>query len=430
MAFVVLTTESFDIPAGSGQYTHSFVLPVDVPAGWSYLVVASAEGAERTNFSLTDSDGNTELHGRIVNIPATLVAGVDNIYVNFDKLFITRSCVASVLMFENDSGQIGGGDTQDYNTASSGAYPNPSPPYETIPLSLSIGSTNGTFYGFLAAVRHFNQPSTADFIIDTVISSGWTELVPVTRYGKSALTIYYKELVSTGATTPFAANAKDYDYGGGFGGSYLGRFTLSRTQLVPVVTNKAVDMARHPLTKELFVVECVTDNGLLRIHRMSTAEDGTIAETVTIDAGTCYCPQIRIFPNGDIYVTYSKGGQWYMVVSSNTGRSFGVATSVSTDGKFGTFDFGLLQPSTIPVTVEYLDSTDSWYLRVGGYDSGGALTFSARVLVTADAEETVGALRQRPDGIWEFLYRIKSTGVLSIKRCENLNPTTGAGTWA
>jgi hypothetical protein len=104
-------------------------------------------------------------------------------------------------------------------------------------------------------------------------------------------------------------------------------------------------------------------------------------------------------------------------------------TDIASGYELSTYDWGnFLHARRLPVVMLYDEDLEAWYVSVGLVDLAGVFTFSTPIDIGVSAKKINGAVHQRVDGIWEFLFTNLSNDH-QIVRCANL-ASTGAGTWS
>lgn len=104
-----------------------------------------------------------------------------------------------------------------------------------------------------------------------------------------------------------------------------------------------------------------------------------------------------------------------------------MATTVATDYDLATYDFAIVEPVYMLIAL-YNETDSKWYSSVGLFNDDGTMSFSTPAVIVTGAAKVRGEIHQRVDGVWEFLYTT-SGGVQTTVTCQNLDPSSGSGTW-
>lgn len=187
-----------------------------------------------------------------------------------------------------------------------------------------------------------------------------------------------------------------------------------------------LDLIRHPLVDQQLCRARIS-SGAFVADRYSDAENDTIVGSATVDAGPgCRYGSLAVTRDGTLWATYQRGGTVYLVTSADRGRGWNVASVVATGYSRPVLEW-LRGPAGREFPVCLLFTGGGWYVSVGSLDAGNAWTFSAPRLVVSGAAAVRGGLRQRADGVLEFIYQT-SGNVITIVRCPGLS-SAGVGAW-
>jgi hypothetical protein len=199
---------------------------------------------------------------------------------------------------------------------------------------------------------------------------------------------------------------------------------LARLAIWREATLDSLDMARLVIGKQPLVF--YSDDGVIKVDRLTDGEDNSVEETVIIDdTGDCRTPAVQSHNDNIPKLIYLRDEEVIYAISRDSGKTW----EKMEVGNFGTLATYAWEGQKADRAVFMFYESGEWLCAIGTLEDDGTLTLSALNNIGVNADEVLGTLSYLGSGRWEFLYKDTDLDTWKIVRCDKLNPS-GSGTWS
>lgn len=186
----------------------------------------------------------------------------------------------------------------------------------------------------------------------------------------------------------------------------------------------SLDMTRLVIGKQPLVF--YSDDGVMKVDRLTDGEDNSVEETVIIDdTGDCKTPAVQSHNDNIPKLIYLRDEEVIYAVSRDSGKTWNKMVV----GNYGTLATYAWEGQKADRAVFMFYESGEWLCAIGTLQDDGTLTLSALNNIGVNADEVLGTLDYLGSGRWEFLYKDTDANTWKIVRCSKLNPS-GSGTWS